>query len=249
MKQLGYTDKEAEIFLAIYKFGPKPASTIANMTDIDRTYCYKVLSTMVHDKLLNETIIKWVKNFFVPNPEVLLDVLSQRQKKFDDLHNQFDGIKNELLSYETNKIAYAPQIILFEGNEWIQNLYKDIVDTIKKRKLLAIKFFASSTFTSQIMKNKAFEDFHTDFITDLSHKNIIIDGYIGSGVLTMESMDRITSNDDIKKIVPGYGSTHGYLIGKCLYMLQFKEVPLGFKIENFDMTDMFHFVFEHLKTN
>lgn len=47
--QLGFSAKEAEIFLTLYKLGTKPASTIAKHLNIERTNVYKTLLTMVDE--------------------------------------------------------------------------------------------------------------------------------------------------------------------------------------------------------
>jgi len=47
LTELGFSDKHTEIFLLLYQYGSKPASTIAKMIDIERTNTYKMLQSLL----------------------------------------------------------------------------------------------------------------------------------------------------------------------------------------------------------
>ncbi|MCB0465513.1 MAG: hypothetical protein KDC78_07540 [Aequorivita sp.] len=47
LQELGLSEKQAETFLLVYTYGPKPASSIAKMIDTERTNTYKTLQVLV----------------------------------------------------------------------------------------------------------------------------------------------------------------------------------------------------------
>ena len=70
-QQLWFTDKESEIFLALYKLWTKPASTIAKYVNLERTYVYKVLINMVNKGIVLTSERNWIKQFFIPDLSIL----------------------------------------------------------------------------------------------------------------------------------------------------------------------------------
>lgn len=56
--QLGFTEKEAEIFLALYKLGTKPASSIASYLHMERTSVYKSLLKLTQEGVVLETKVR-----------------------------------------------------------------------------------------------------------------------------------------------------------------------------------------------
>jgi sugar-specific transcriptional regulator TrmB len=50
--ELGFSQKEAEIYLTLYKLGMQPASTIAKYVQLERTSVYKTLMFFVEKDLV-----------------------------------------------------------------------------------------------------------------------------------------------------------------------------------------------------
>ncbi len=69
---------------------------------------------MLNDKIISETQIKGVKNFFVPGADVLMETLNRKQTELEKLHQEFNQVKRELHQYDTHKIAYAPSLQIFD---------------------------------------------------------------------------------------------------------------------------------------
>lgn len=54
-QSLGFSQKEANIYLALYKLGAQPASIIAKHVNIERTYVYKVLVDFSSKNIISAT--------------------------------------------------------------------------------------------------------------------------------------------------------------------------------------------------
>ena len=52
LHQLGFSDKEAEVYLALNTFGPSPAATLARITNIKRTSMYDILNALMAKNLI-----------------------------------------------------------------------------------------------------------------------------------------------------------------------------------------------------
>ncbi len=75
LQKLGLTQKESKIFLFLYKYGKKPASTIAKAIGDERTNTYKTLKKLVKNGLLAEIKTDNATLFFVPNRNIFQDKL------------------------------------------------------------------------------------------------------------------------------------------------------------------------------
>ena len=87
--QLGFTDKETEIFLALYKLGSSPASTIAKHTHLERTNVYKTLLKMANEGVVLTTQHHGVKHFFVPDASILKKYMETKKEQLQKLEDNF----------------------------------------------------------------------------------------------------------------------------------------------------------------
>jgi sugar-specific transcriptional regulator TrmB len=47
LKQIGLSFTQAQIFLTLYQYGPKPASSVAKIIGGERTNIYKIIQTLI----------------------------------------------------------------------------------------------------------------------------------------------------------------------------------------------------------
>lgn len=99
-ESLGFTHKEASIYLALYKLGTQPASVIAKYVDIERTYVYKVLTNLAQKNIVSITERNGVKHFFIPDISMLKRYVKNERTKYEKMHDGFASIEVELQSYK-----------------------------------------------------------------------------------------------------------------------------------------------------
>lgn len=87
--QLGFNDKEAEIFLALYKLGSKPASSIASYLKMERTSVYKILLKLTQEGVVVETKIRGVTHFFIPEIHILKKYMLAKKEELQHLEDNF----------------------------------------------------------------------------------------------------------------------------------------------------------------
>ena len=247
-QQLWFTKKEAEIFLALYKLGSKPASTIAKYAQLERTYVYKTLMQMVNKGIVLTTSKGWIKHFFIPDLSLLKNYVSEKKEEFQSLENSYSIIENELQQY-SNKLSYIPKISLFDGFDGVKNLYNDIYETAIKKWYFVIKFFATNTFSSQLSINNTIKDYYNNLFQKFEKKKILIDAFIWNWNLILEQIYKTSSITNLEELPAWNSSLNLFIVWDCVYILIFKEIPFGIKFDSEDLANVMHFLFEHLKTD
>jgi len=112
--QLGFTSKETEIFLTLYKLGSSPASTIAKHLNMERTTVYKTLLKMADEGVVTTTQHQGVKHFFVPDVSILKKYMHTKKEQLQNLEDNFGLVENELSQYNQQRYSHIPKISLFD---------------------------------------------------------------------------------------------------------------------------------------
>lgn len=245
---LGFTKKEEKIFLTLYKLGTVPASTVAKHTRIERTGVYKILRQMTKKGIINHTKKKGVSHFFIPWPQVLQSYLHQQKSQFEQLEQVLPDIEQELLQYETQRYPHLPKISLYDGIDGIQSLYNNIYETVISNKYLVIKFFASNTFESQTSVHMTLKNYYQNIFQKLKKKKVTIDTYLGNGILIMEQITKTNNIGNLSDLPAGNSAVNIFVVGKIIYLIIFKDIPFGIKIDSEDVANTMHFLFEKLQT-
>lgn len=120
LQDLGLSDKEAKLYLAVLELGEANIQQIAQKSGIKRTTVYDVINSLKEKRLLTE-ITKGKKAFF--SAEDPRKIESQLDEKKETLKK----ILPELLSI-TNLLDKKPTIKFYEGNEGIKEVYRDTLN-------------------------------------------------------------------------------------------------------------------------
>ena len=246
-KQLWFSNKEAEIFLWLYKLWNKPASTVAKHVNMERTYVYKTLRKMTKEGIISETQKWWITHFFIPDIWVLKRYISRKEQKLKKLDDNFSVIESEFSEYDQKRYAWAPKISLFDGVESIKNIYQDIYDTAIKNWYFVIKFFASNTFETQVSVNNTLKDYYQDIFEKLKKNKVNIETYLWNWVLIMEQISKTTNTDNLSNLPAGNSAINIFVVWESVYIIIFKQNPFGIKIDSEDLANTMHFMMENLK--
>ncbi len=202
---------------------------------------------MAQENIVSETMVNGVKHFFVPDASVLKRYMTNRIEELQKLEDNFVAIETELSQYDKNKYSSIPKISIFDGIDGVRNLYTDIYETVVANKYFVIKFFASNTFESQISVNTTIKDYYQDIFAKLQKKKVTIDAYLGNGILIMEQVARTTNIQNLNQLPAGNSAINIFVVGRSVYIVIYKDVPFGLKLESEDLANVMHFLFEKLK--
>jgi len=171
VKNLGFSENESKIYLALLELGSANVAAIANKSGIKRTSCYIILESLVQKGLVSKTIIKGKNQYLSEAPDKLLKLSQEREElvkkmlpEFNSLYNlsqtkpriRFYEGQNGYISICEDSIERSDNEILFIGNldnlhgvvttEWDNRVY--IPTRVKKNKHIRI-----ATLESNSMKN------------------------------------------------------------------------------------------------
>jgi hypothetical protein len=234
------------VFLILYKYGTSPASFIGKMLWEERTNTYKILQALVREWFIAENI-KWnVKHFFVANKEVLRNKIEEKKKNIERQELILPKIEQSLAEFDKEKISPIPKMRFFEWNNGIEELFKDIIGETKKKNYSTIKCISSNTLESLSINNKKLEDYTWDFFYELEKNKIRIESYLWTWVLTLEQMIQSYEVNDIKNLSVGNNSLNFFIVWEITYLLIFKQIPSGIKLESSEFSDLMHFMLKKM---
>lgn len=218
LQKLGLEPRQSDIFLTTYQYGPKPASTIASLCHTERSYCYKVLEEFVSQGLVEQTMIKGIKHYHIPSPDVLLQKLQLEQERITALKTEYQQAQQQFELLTKKQSHYIPKIQQFEGIEGIRQRYQDMMQSMLSQHVLVIKCTITTIFASQVTKFEDLQMMYDDFIDYLEDNHISLQGHIGSGSLIVESMNPVMTLDQMKTIAVGNQSIQLWVIGEITYI-------------------------------
>ena len=244
---LWYKTDDAHIRLTLYQLWAQPASRIASSLQRERTGVYKTLRQMASDGLISQTKKKNVTTFWIDTPARLFQALERHSQHIATLTAQQPDITTRLSQYDAHRYPHLPKISLYDGVDGITSLYADITHTTITNQYLVIKCFASNTFESQTSTTHTIKQYTADMFKQFKKHNISVETYLGNGILIMEQISKTTNIENLSNLPAWNSSINLFIVGKTLYLIVFKEIPFGIKIDSEEVANTLHFLFEHLE--
>jgi sugar-specific transcriptional regulator TrmB len=121
LKELGLSDEEAKVYLAIIELGGGYVSTIAKKSGVNRVACYHTLGKLLDRGIITSLEKDRVKFFAVENVKTLADKQRELLKKAEKIVPELSAL--------VNKSAYKPKTQYFEGLNSIKNIFEDMLTT------------------------------------------------------------------------------------------------------------------------
>jgi len=121
LENLGLSNNESKIYLALLELGSVTANKIAEKAGIHRRTVYDILEMLIEKGLASYIIEANKKYYQAESPERLLNVLEEKEKNFKK-------ILPELML--KRKLSKAPQEInVFRGKKAVQQLAEDMLSS------------------------------------------------------------------------------------------------------------------------
>src|SRR3989344_8486717 len=119
LKELGLTNNEIKIYLALLQHGVLNPTKLAEITGLHRSYIYDTLERLLEQGIINTILINNKKHYQAVNPKVLREQFELKLKQIDailpQLSSIFSGTKEE-----TN-------VELHRGKRVYKTLIKDLI--------------------------------------------------------------------------------------------------------------------------
>ncbi|MBI5733712.1 MAG: TrmB family transcriptional regulator [Candidatus Kerfeldbacteria bacterium] len=121
--ELGFTEKEAKVYLALLELGPSTASEVARKAGINRTTSYDILEGLTSEGLVNLPGETKIQKFVAENPEKVISFLQQRINQAEQRLNMAQGLLPQLLSvYNTKE---KPKVKFYQGVDQVKEAFED----------------------------------------------------------------------------------------------------------------------------
>lgn len=131
--ELGLSDEESKVYLALLELGGGYASTVAKRAGVNRVACYHTLGKLLDRGIITSLEKNNIKFFAVENVKVIVDKQKELLKKAERLMPELSAL--------VNKSAYSPKTQYYEGLNSIKNIFEDTLTT--KKELLGYTNLAS----------------------------------------------------------------------------------------------------------
>lgn len=122
---IGFTDKEAKVYLGALELGAATAQQIAAKATVNRPTTYVAIESLIKRGLMS-SIQKGKKRFFVAEPpENLQSVLRKQREDLKTKEEKVNNIMGELhlLSIHSDE---RPQVLFYEGKEGIERMRENL---------------------------------------------------------------------------------------------------------------------------
>lgn len=120
---LGFSEKEANVYLALLGLGKGTVSQIGLKAGINRTTGYDILADLVRKGLVNISGKEPKQEYVAENPAKILELLKRQSEKIQTQLKQAEELVPQLKSI--HNIADRPQIKFYEGTEGVEQVYED----------------------------------------------------------------------------------------------------------------------------
>lgn len=155
LQQIGLSEKEASVYIALTEIGEAVPSVIAKKAKIKRPTAYITLENLVEKGLVGHSIKKDQKVFSPIDPSFLLEYEKKKLKELESALPELNSLKNLYLK--------APHISLFEGDEGIVQILDDSLNAKTEICCWSDTGMASST---------ALHDYHPFFLKEKIKRKI-----------------------------------------------------------------------------
>ena len=154
---LGFSEKEARVYLALLELGASSATEIARKSKINRTNSYGVLELLVSNGLVFLISDSKVQKYVAASPERVIKFLEEQIKKNQERLIEAQALLPQLLSVYNTKDK--PHIKFFNGFDSMQEAFEDTLN-------------ASGEILAYAVGNDMFEAFSEKYFQDYFKKRV-----------------------------------------------------------------------------
>ncbi len=120
---LGFSSKEADIYLSLLELGKGTVSQIAQRAAINRTTCYHILNSLLTRGVVNISGKEPKQEYAAENPDKIIAMFNHYIEKNQAFIEQAKNIIPQLKSI--HNVKDRPKVRFYEGMEGIKEVYED----------------------------------------------------------------------------------------------------------------------------
>ncbi len=132
LQKLGFSEKEASLYIQLVHLGSQPASVLSRVASINRTSTYDILESLSQKGLIRSVQRKGRTYFEALTPKELHNYLEREKneyiRKIEKQQKTIDEILPVLISLE-NPESTKPKVSFYEGEKGMREAYEDTLSS------------------------------------------------------------------------------------------------------------------------
>ena len=131
LKNLGLSDKEAKVYLAMLELGPSPVLEISAKADVNRPTAYVQIEALKEKGLVSSQLKGKKQLYIAESPEQLGFLLEREKENLEQKKSEFMHILPDLKTM-FNLSGEKPQVRYFEGREGLLRMQEGVLKSKEK---------------------------------------------------------------------------------------------------------------------
>lgn len=231
---MNFSEKEADVYLALLELGKATVSVIARKAGLNRTTGYHILDSLTGKGLVSVSGSEPLQEFVAESPDKITELLQKKFTEYEKYLSQAKETVPQLKSF--HNVSDRPRVRFYEGKQGLMEVYEDTLTSHEP-----LKAFAN--FEDM---HKALPDYFPSYYLRRAKKGLNIRGVVP---ITPEALERQKHNKEEARemvFVPGdkyYFSPEIDMYDNKVMIASWKE-KLGIIIESEEISDAMKKVFE-----
>lgn len=151
---LGFTPKEARVYMAVLELGETDATSIAKKAEMKRTTVYNILPELVSSGLIKKSLSRGKTRFYVESPKNLETLVEEKAQTVKSIIPDLTGMQGDFFN--------KPRITVYEGAEGMREIYKDFINSSLPGDIV-LSYAGTRDHYKYLSK---------DFLTEFIHKRV-----------------------------------------------------------------------------
>ena len=123
-KELGFTERETKVYIALLETGRTTVGPIANKTKIQHSKIYETIDKLINKGLVSFIVVSKTKYFQASNPKEILNIIEDKKSKFKEILGKLES---------KQKFSDSKQVaIVHEGYKSFKAMFNNLADELKK---------------------------------------------------------------------------------------------------------------------
>ncbi len=223
LTQMGFSEKEREVYIALLQRGPSSVRALAEKTGINRGTVYDILKSLREQGLVSYYHREKRRYFVAEDPEKIKEAVMRRRQELDRVLDHVDDILPTLKAWYDNA-GDKPVVRYYEGDQGIRTILQDVIVTMKGEKVKEYCVYSSAHIRTFLYR--AFPDFNKERLQAQIAVKVLAVGE--GGELAGLDERRWLSHDE--KGAPVYILIYGGKV--ALISVDAREEPRGVIIED-----------------
>ena len=157
LEELGLTNGEIKVYLALVKLGETTSRPIVDESGISVSKVYYVLDRLAKKGLVSHVVKNNVKHFSAATPDRLLDYLKEKEEKLKEQENSLSELIPELALLKGSAITNETAQV-FDGLKGIQTARERTLKIMQKGDEMWIIGIATTPYAG--MMSRYFKEYH-----------------------------------------------------------------------------------------